>query len=145
MSTHADDPFGDPSLGHRPHDLPPIEADTDRIETEFFVLEPTLRDANRSLRDLLGPCPWSNDGNWMWLDHDGRAVLHGGIDGMRGLADKCRRLAVLDLDARPEQRPVNSLDGTYWVSGALTYECDAPSSPHLPTGARLRRHDSREG
>ena len=146
MSSHSCEPFGD-----RPSDSPDDprrsldqNVDFDSVVEDFFVVEPTLRDANRHLRDLLGPCPLSGDGDWVWLDQDGHAVIHGGLNGIRRLADRCRTVAADDEDGiggRPES---DSRERTFWVNGRLGRADVDPASPHLPTGAQLRRRDSRE-
>ena len=149
MSSHTSDPIGDPSPDHLHPDLehPDLE-DLSRshstIEIEYLVIEPALRDANRQMRDLFGACAHSGAGDWIELADDGTAILHGGLDGVRHLAEKCRRLAA-DVEAGQWERPTPGPRGTAdWVSGLHGYGADGEPSPHLPTGARLRRRDSRE-
>lgn len=149
MSSHTSDPIGDPSPDHLHPDLehPDLEAlsrSHSAIENEYLVIDPSLRDANRQLRDLFGACTHSSTGDWIDLDEDGSAVLHGGLDGVRRLAEKCRRL-VADVEAGQWERPTSGPRGIAdWVSGLHGYSGDGEPSPHLPTGAQLRHRDSRE-
>lgn len=149
MSSHTSDPIGDPSPDHHHPDLehPDLEAlsrSHDTIANEYLVLDPAVRDANRQLRDLFGACGYSGTGDWIDLDDDGNAVLHGGLDGLRRLAEKCRHL-VAEVEAGRWERPSQGPHGkTEWLSGLEGYRADGAPSPHLPTGAQLRRRDSRE-
>lgn len=145
MSSHSHDPF---IGGH--FDSPDDQAespdqgpDFESIAQNFFVIEPTLRDANRHLRDLVGPCPLSGDGDWIWLDEAGQAVVHGGLDGVRRLADQCRRASADIDDDMCDRQDVRDQERTLWVSGRIGNTVSDPVSPHLPTGAQLRSRDNR--
>lgn len=56
INDHFDDPFGG-SSGEL----------VTRIERELCHSRPIVNDLNRSLTDLLGPCPVTADGHWVTL------------------------------------------------------------------------------
>lgn len=67
MSTHSHEPFGDSSLA----DLTvTLEAIADRVQR----IEPVVRDFNRRMRDVFGPCQSSSTGEWVTVDDSGDLV-----------------------------------------------------------------------
>ncbi|MFM9225260.1 MAG: hypothetical protein ACKOQ1_01295, partial [Actinomycetota bacterium] len=68
MSSHTSDPIGDPSPDHLHPDLVELDRSHDSIADGFFEIDPALRDANRHLRDVFGPCGHSASGDWVHLD-----------------------------------------------------------------------------
>lgn len=145
MSTFSCDPAGE-SDAASPRDTHPdgpgLVSVFDDIEHQVLVIEPSLRDANRHLRDLLGACPQSVTGEWIRIDDAGSIVLNIDLAGLGQLATTCGRLAARADDDGDGSLLGTGRDSTAWVSGSDGYVPE-PSSPHLPTGAELRHRDSR--
>ena len=59
--SHSSSPFGD---GFEPFN--PSQS-IEEIEKVVLDLEPKIRDLNRHMIDVLGPCPEAENGNWAYL------------------------------------------------------------------------------
>lgn len=57
-----------------------LAVDLDSVERLHQHVEPTLRDLNRTLSDLVGPHPSAADGAWFALETDGSLVARLGVD-----------------------------------------------------------------
>lgn len=143
MSSHTSDPIGDPSPDHLHPDLVELDRSHDSIADGYFEIDPALRDANRHLRDVFGPCGHSESGDWVHLDGGGNVVIHGGLAGLRRLAERCRIVAADVEGGEWERRDPSPRADTFWVSGQYGSTTVDPVSPHLPTGAKLRDKDNR--
>lgn len=69
--SHSPSPFGD---GFEPFD--PSQS-IEEIEKVVLDLEPKIRDLNRHMIDVLGPCPETENGTWAYLarTEDGDFVI----------------------------------------------------------------------
>lgn len=72
MTTQSHDPFGDSSLADLTTTFDTI---TDRVQR----IEPVVRDFNRRMRDVFGPCPSSPSGEWVSLDESADLIWHAGL------------------------------------------------------------------
>ncbi|MEY4366511.1 MAG: hypothetical protein RLZZ305_1855 [Actinomycetota bacterium] len=73
----VNDPLHDPANGAEPPhpDAPEVQAAFDRVQFRTQHVDPIVRDCNRHLVDLLGPCPNTATGNWVSVDDDGNATV----------------------------------------------------------------------
>lgn len=89
------DSFRDPSHGSEPDgtrpDAPEISEALDRVQFRVQHIDPIVRDCNRNMADLLGPCPNTDSGNWITLDEDLNVTV-----GVSDVVDVARLGAVLE-------------------------------------------------
>jgi hypothetical protein len=93
------DSFRDPSHGSAPDnarpDAPEISAALENVQFRVQHVDPLVRDCNRHLIDLLGPCPNTDSGNWVSVDDEGAASI-----AVHDIVDIARLGAALEQIAR---------------------------------------------
>ena len=103
------DSFRDPSHGSEPDDTrpdaPEISEALDRVQFRVQHIDPIVRDCNRNMVDLLGPCPNTASGNWITVDDDLKVTvgLRDIVDITRfgtALAEIARRIDLADTGTR---------------------------------------------
>lgn len=89
------DSFRDPSHGSEPDDTrpdaPEISEALDRVQFRVQHIDPIVRDCNRNMTDLLGPCPNTASGNWITVDDDLNVTV-----GVSDVVDVARLGAALE-------------------------------------------------
>ncbi len=75
MSSPVHDSFGD-------HGFAEITSSLDAVAERVQRIEPVVRDFNRRMRDVFGPCPSTPTGEWISLDGADTPVFAGGIDDL---------------------------------------------------------------
>lgn len=100
--SHFPSPFGDDFESFVP------SQSIEEIEKIVLDFEPKIRDLNRHMIDVLGPCPASENGNWAYLarNEDGEFVvafeqlsIKTGVKLSNRLLDIYRVLDEVDLNA----------------------------------------------
>lgn len=127
MSTQSHNPFGDPSLA----DLTAtFDAITDRVQR----VEPVVRDFNRRMRDVFGPCPSSPTGEWVSLDESGALAWHAGLADVFRLSSGLAGIARLVDAAEVRREMVQRRATERYVETLPAVPSEAPSlHPPVPT------------
>lgn len=76
MSTNPIDPSDEPSAGFPSGEIESLVTALSCTEFRVQQTEPVVRDLNRHLTELIGPCPAGPAGNWVTLNDDGTTSFH---------------------------------------------------------------------